>query len=75
MTLEDLVSLLDGRVTLVAEVRAGAPDLRPYVRDEIAGLLAAPAFLDALPGYLLPDSASQSRIGIVLRRLANLASV
>jgi predicted nucleotidyltransferase len=72
--LEDLISLVDGRPALVAQVRAGAADLRAYVRAEINALLATPAFLDALPGYLLPDAASQSRIGIVVRRLEELAS-
>jgi hypothetical protein len=43
------------------------------VRAGIKRLLATPGFLDALPGYLLPDAASQSRIGIVLRRLEELA--
>jgi hypothetical protein len=35
--------------------------------------LAAPEFLDALPGYLLPDAASQARISTVLGRLEALA--
>jgi hypothetical protein len=42
---------------------------------EIAKLLANPGFIDALPGFLLPDAASQSRIGIVLDRLQNLAPI
>ena len=73
--LEDLISVVDGRPALVTEVRAGAVDLRAYLRAEINGLLGTPGFLDALPGYLLPDAASQSRIGIVLGRLEELASV
>ena len=73
--LEDLISVVDGRAALVAEIQAGAVDLRAYVRAGFKGLLANPGFLDALPGYLLPDAASQSRIGIVLRRLEELASV
>jgi predicted nucleotidyltransferase len=73
--LEDLISIVDGRPALVTEVHAGAVDLRVYVRTTINGLLGTPGFLDALPGYLLPDRASQSRIGIVLRRLEELASV
>ena len=44
-------------------------------RAEIKSLRATPWFLDALPGYLLPDAASQSRIDIVLRRLEELASI
>ena len=73
--LEDLISVVDGRPELAAEVQTGAVDLRAYVRAEINGLLGTPGFLDALPGYLLPDAASQSRISIVLRRLNELASV
>lgn len=33
------------------------------------------AFTGALPGYLLPDDASQSRIATVIRRLHDLAAV
>lgn len=73
--LEDLISVVDGRAELVAEVHAGAVDLRAYIRVGIKGLLAKPGFIDALPGYLLPDAASQSRIGILTRRLEELASV
>ena len=73
--LEDVVSVVDGRETLSTEVRGAEKELREYVRREIAKLLANPGFIDALPGFLLPDSASQLRIGIVLGRLQNLASI
>lgn len=73
--LEDLVSVVDGRAALVAEVKAGAAELRAYLCAEIKALLATPKFLDALPGYLLPDAASQARISIVEQRLDELASV
>jgi hypothetical protein len=73
--LEDLISVVDGRTELAMEVRAEAADLRAYVRAGIKGLLATPGYLDALPGFLLPDAASQSRIGIVLRRLEDLTSL
>jgi hypothetical protein len=71
--LEDIVSVVDGRETLPVEVREAGAELSGYVRGEIAKLLTTPGFVDALPGFLLPDSASQSRIGIVLRRLRKLA--
>ena len=73
--LEDVVSVVDGRETLSAEVRAAGPELGEYVHREITKLLANPGFIDSLPGFLLPDSASQSRIGIVLERLYDLASI
>ena len=56
-------------------MRAAGAELSEYVAREIAKLVANPGFIDALPGFLLPDSASQLRIGIVLGRLQNLASI
>jgi hypothetical protein len=73
--LEDVMSVVDGRQTLTAEVRDAGAEISGYVHREIAKLLANPGFIDALPSFLLPDSASQSRIGIVLERLRNLASI
>ena len=72
--LEDLISVVDGRATLVEEVQAETAELRSYVRNEIKRLLAKPAFLHALPGYLLPDAASQDRLSVVMQRFAKLAS-
>jgi hypothetical protein len=73
--LEDLVFVLDGRPAIVDEVQAEAAPLREYLRSEIRSLLRTSEFIDALPGFLLPDAASQRRIEIVLRRLQALASV
>jgi predicted nucleotidyltransferase len=72
--LEDLIYVIDGRSTIVEEVQRATPLLREYLHAEIAGFLAARGFIDALPGYLLPDPTSQARIGTVLRRLRALAS-
>jgi hypothetical protein len=73
--LEDLVAVVDGRQTLVAEILAERDELRASIQAEIESLLATGDFLDALPGYLLPDPASQSRISIVQTRLKHLASI
>jgi hypothetical protein len=73
--LEDLVSVVDGRAALVTEVRSAAYQLPAYIRNEVRALLATPGFRDALPGYLLPDAVSQSRISLVLRRLEELVSL
>jgi hypothetical protein len=72
--LEDLIFVMDGRSIIVDEVQTETPLLREYLREEITGLLATPGFIDALPGYLLPDAASQGRIGTVLRPLKAVAS-
>lgn len=72
--LEDLIFVIDGRAAIIEEAQRETPSLREYLHTEITRLLATPGFIDALPGYLLPDAASQARIGIVLRRLNSLAS-
>jgi hypothetical protein len=46
-----------------------------YIADSVRLLLKEARFLDALPGYLLPDGASQARIGELLAKLRRLESI
>ena len=48
-----------------------------YLRNAILriGVRTVAGVMDALPGYLLPDTASQSRIPLLLRRLEDLAKL
>lgn len=73
--LEDLMTVVDGRAELVEEIRAGAQEVRVYIATESGKLLATREFLDALPGYLLPDQASQARVSILLERLKKMAAL
>lgn len=70
--LEDLISVVDGRSTIVDEIRSAEPDLANYVRSEISFLLGNEDFKAALPGFLMPDEASQRRLPILLARLGTL---
>jgi hypothetical protein len=70
--MEDLLSVIDGRPELLAEVRAAPDDLRAYLALEFRSLLRDSRFIDALPGHLLPDTASQSRIPMLLERIQEL---
>lgn len=73
--LEDLVTVLDGRAGLLEEVRGASRELQAYLQAQFAMLLAARGFVDALPGHLSPDDASQARLSVVLARLRSLASL
>jgi hypothetical protein len=73
--LEDLIAVVDGRAELVTEIHAGPEDVRAYIATEIRKLLATKAFLDALPGYLLPDPTSQTRVSILLDRLKKVTAI
>jgi hypothetical protein len=67
--LEDVIAVIDGRLEIVDEVRQAASDVRSFIASELGRLLAARAFVDALPGLLLPDSATQARYPLLLDRL------
>ncbi len=71
--LEDFIAIVDGRESLVDEVRASSQDLRRYVADAVRNLLSEPRFLDALPGYLLPDEANQARADSLIAKLSALS--
>ncbi len=73
--LEDVIAIVDGRAELLREIQAARNDVRSYLAQEIAKLRGAREFLDALPGHLPPDAASQERTGTILARLKEIASL
>lgn len=73
--LGDLISVIDGRDELIEECRTAEASLKSYLRERFGQLLALPAFIDALPGHLPGDSASQSRLPDLLDKLRQLAEI
>ena len=73
--LEDVIAVIDGRPSLLDEVLQAPRDLRDYLAGEIRKLLERREFMDALPGYLLPDPASQARLGNLLKILRTIAEL
>jgi predicted nucleotidyltransferase len=71
--LEDLISVVDGRATILDDVRNARPELRVFIERSISKLLKEPRFLDALPGYLLPDQGNQERLGSLESKLRALS--
>jgi hypothetical protein len=71
--LEDVIAVIDGRPEIVDEVRNASRDVRSYIASEIGRLLQVRGFVDALPGFLLPDAGSQARYPILRARLNALA--
>jgi hypothetical protein len=68
-----LLAVVDGREELAGEIQTAKIDVRSYLSKEIRQLVDTRGFLDALPGHLAPDPASQERITIVTARLRNIA--
>jgi hypothetical protein len=71
--LEDVVAVIDGRPLLLDEIRRAPKELTAYIADEIRKLIGNREFMDALPGYLLPDPASQARLRALLNSMQELA--
>lgn len=70
--MEDIVTVIDGRPEIVAEVNESEIDLKKYIKDYFAELLSLQAFYEALPGFLPPDKASQARTTQVLSRMKEI---
>ena len=73
--LEDIITVIDGRAEIIDEISRAPADVRDYISGKITGLLKNEQFLDALPGYLLPDDASQGRMKILMNRLTQIAKI
>ena len=72
--LEDIVTVVDGCEELIEEARAAPDQVREFLRERFATLLAADAFVTALPGHLGGDAGSQARVPVILERLRILAA-
>lgn len=67
--MEDIVTVIDGRPEIVSEIKQASEVLKDYLVACFSELVNERDFLDALPGHLLPDAASQSRSVVVIDRL------
>ena len=71
--LEDVVAVIDGREDLVSEISACEEPVKVYLQEQLGAMLDEPEFIDALPGYLPGDRASQERLPAVIRRIEQIA--
>jgi len=70
--LEDIIVLLDGRPELGAEIASAPNDAREFIAQTFGALLRNPEFVDAIPGYLDPDEASQAREPLIRERMERI---
>ena len=76
--LEDIIALLDGRQEIAEEVPLADSEVRRFLSGTFEKFLSDSRFLEALPGHLLLDQASQQRITVLkgrMRRIADCESV
>jgi len=68
-------AFIDGRPSLLRAVGEASPDLRAFLAEAVRGLLSASPFLDAPPGRLSADAASQARIVFLSAKLEALSNI
>lgn len=68
--LEDFVAVIEGRDTLLQEIAESPQELRDYLAEAVATLLAESRFLDALPGFVLDSE----RVPLIQQRLRSIAA-
>lgn len=73
--LGDLLAIVDGRETLVDECAQTKAKLRAYLSNKLQTLLQIPAFMQALPGHLPGDAASQERLPELKEKLRQLTKL
>ncbi len=71
--MEDIVTVIDGRPSLLEEMRQAPDELQAYMAEKFYALLKNEDFLSALQGYLPGDAASQARLPLLERKLNELA--
>jgi predicted nucleotidyltransferase len=71
----DVISVIDGRDTLLTELANAPPELRAYITTSLAEMLAIREFRDSLIGHLPGDAASQARVPDLILRLQKLAAL
>lgn len=73
--LGDLIAVVDGRELLLAECRASDGELKSYLRSRFSHLIGSSSFMEALPGHLPGDAASQERLPDLEDKLRALAEL
>lgn len=70
---EDIMAVVDGREELAEELAAIDSAMADYIRNAFTEFLADQNFLDALPGCLSADVASQQRVSVLEKRVRAIA--
>jgi predicted nucleotidyltransferase len=73
--MEDIINLINGRVEILEDIKNSEPDLKAFIIESLQGFLEDELFLEALPGHLLPDQASQGRRSIILDRIKKIVEL
>lgn len=71
--LEDIITLLDGRDSILEEINVSDTSLKEYLRENFSKIVKDLDFINALPGHLSPyGSGTDARVEMVLSKIKKL---
>lgn len=73
--IEDIITVIDGRETVVAEVAKADQEVQAYLVESFRHLMSDRYFIESISMHLPPDSASQQRCPLVERRIRRIAEL
>jgi len=73
--IEDIVTLIDGRPEIIAEVLNATEEIKGYLQEEFDSLLSDQDFVNSINWHLQGDSDSQGRSTTVIERLRAIAGL
>lgn len=72
---EDVIAVIDGWIELAGEVSEAEPSFKKYITKHLSRWKGNPDFLDALPGLLPSDPASQARVKTIISRIEKIVGI
>jgi predicted nucleotidyltransferase len=73
--LEDIITLVDGRGTIVEEVAAASAEIRTFVAGEFSKVMNHHDFRDALPGHMSALMGARQRAPTVITRFESISAL
>ena len=73
--LEDIINVLEGRLSIAADVQAAEPTVRAYLAAQFTRLLALPNFDSVLPGMVEYDALHAQRVAAIMQKLLFISAL
>jgi len=73
--LEDIITIMDGRASIVEEIASLPPPIREFIANQFNRFLDEPDFHDAFPGHLSGISGARQRADLVKSRFVAIAAL
>ena len=73
--LEDIINVLEGRLSIAADVQTAEPSVRAYLAAQFSRLLALPNFDSVLPGLLAYDALHAQRVAAIMQKLLLISAL